>query len=80
MKFKLVLQETGSLLAVCGDCTCEKHCQQQPTYSKPDILILGKALSGGAYPVSVVLTDNHIMEVIKPGQHGSTYGGKSFSQ
>lgn len=42
---------------------------------KPDMLILGKALSGGAYPVSAVLADNDIMEVIKPGQHGSTYGG-----
>jgi ornithine--oxo-acid transaminase len=42
---------------------------------KPDILILGKALSGGAYPVSAVLADNEIMMVIKPGQHGSTFGG-----
>ena len=42
---------------------------------RPDILILGKALAGGAYPVSAVLADNHIMEVIRPGQHGSTYGG-----
>lgn len=42
---------------------------------KPDILILGKAISGGIYPVSAVLADNHIMEVIKPGQHGSTFGG-----
>ena len=42
---------------------------------KPDILILGKALSGGAYPVSAVLANNAIMEVIKPGQHGSTFGG-----
>ncbi|MFY0683755.1 MAG: ornithine--oxo-acid transaminase [Balneola sp.] len=42
---------------------------------KPDILILGKALSGGAYPVSAILADNKIMDVIKPGQHGSTYGG-----
>ena len=42
---------------------------------KPDILILGKAISGGVYPVSAVLADNHIMEVIKPGQHGSTFGG-----
>ncbi|HLP04674.1 MAG TPA: ornithine--oxo-acid transaminase [Paludibacter sp.] len=41
----------------------------------PDILILGKALSGGVYPVSAVLADNEIMEVIRPGQHGSTYGG-----
>lgn len=42
---------------------------------KPDILILGKAMSGGAYPVSAVLADNEIMEVIKPGTHGSTFGG-----
>ncbi len=42
---------------------------------KPDILILGKALSGGAYPVSAVLADDDIMMVIKPGQHGSTFGG-----
>ncbi|MEQ8882398.1 MAG: ornithine--oxo-acid transaminase [Cyclobacteriaceae bacterium] len=42
---------------------------------KPDILILGKALSGGVYPVSAVLANNEIMEVITPGTHGSTYGG-----
>ncbi|KAI9909251.1 hypothetical protein PsorP6_014898 [Peronosclerospora sorghi] len=42
---------------------------------KPDILILGKALSGGMYPVSAVLTSDEIMLTIKPGQHGSTYGG-----
>lgn len=42
---------------------------------KPDLLILGKALSGGAYPVSAVLADNEIMEVIQPGNHGSTFGG-----
>ncbi len=42
---------------------------------KPDILILGKAISGGVYPVSAVLADDGIMEVIKPGQHGSTFGG-----
>jgi len=41
----------------------------------PDILILGKALSGGAYPVSAVLANNEIMLTIKPGQHGSTFGG-----
>ena len=45
------------------------------TYSQPDILILGKALSGGAYPVSAVLANDEIMMVIKPGQHGSTFGG-----
>jgi ornithine--oxo-acid transaminase len=42
---------------------------------KPDVLILGKALSGGMYPVSAVLANNDIMMCIKPGQHGSTYGG-----
>lgn len=42
---------------------------------RPDILILGKALSGGLYPVSAVLADNDIMLVIKPGEHGSTFGG-----
>jgi ornithine--oxo-acid transaminase len=41
----------------------------------PDILILGKALSGGTYPVSAVLSDQQIMDVIQPGQHGSTFGG-----
>ncbi len=42
---------------------------------KPDVLILGKALSGGAYPVSGVLANDAIMDVIKPGNHGSTFGG-----
>lgn len=45
----------------------------------PDILILGKALSGGVYPVSAVLANNDIMEVIKPGQHGSTFGGNPLA-
>jgi len=58
---------TGRLLAV------------QHEEVKPDVLILGKALSGGAYPVSAVLADNHIMEVIKPGQHGSTFGGNPLA-
>ncbi len=42
---------------------------------KPDMLILGKAISGGVYPVSAVLANNEVMNVIKPGQHGSTFGG-----
>ncbi|MEX0660942.1 MAG: ornithine--oxo-acid transaminase [Balneolaceae bacterium] len=74
------IARTGSLLAVCGDCTCQGHCERQPeTYVKPDILILGKALSGGVYPVSAVLADNEIMDVIKPGQHGSTFGGNPIA-
>ena len=73
------IARTGSLLAVCGNCSCENTCEKQETYTKPDILILGKALSGGAYPVSAVLADNHIMEVIQPGQHGSTFGGNPIA-
>ncbi len=69
------IARTGALLAVCGKCSCEGHCERQETYSRPDILILGKALSGGAYPVSAVLADNGVMNVINPGQHGSTFGG-----
>ena len=46
---------------------------------KPDILILGKALSGGMYPVSAVLANNDVMNVIQPGQHGSTYGGNPLA-
>ena len=69
------IARTGSILAVCGNCTCENSCEKQATYIQPDILILGKALSGGAYPVSAVLANDEIMNVIKPGQHGSTFGG-----
>ena len=69
------IARTGSLLAVCGNCTCQNHCERQDSYVRPDILILGKALSGGFFPVSAVLADNSIMEVIQPGQHGSTFGG-----
>ena len=73
------IARTGSLLAVCGNCTCENHCEKQSTYSQPDILILGKALSGGAYPVSAVLANDDVMMVIKPGQHGSTFGGNPIA-
>lgn len=45
----------------------------------PDILILGKALSGGTYPVSAILTSDEVMLCIKPGQHGSTYGGNPLA-
>ena len=46
---------------------------------QPDILILGKALSGGMYPVSAVLANDNIMKVIHPGQHGSTFGGNPLA-
>ena len=69
------IARTGRLLATCGNCSCaDKHCSGTPEV-KADILILGKALSGGAYPVSTVLANNDIMDVIKPGNHGSTFGG-----
>jgi len=69
------IARTGRLLATCGNCSCvDKNCSGTPEV-KPDILILGKALSGGAYPVSAVLANNAIMNVIKPGNHGSTFGG-----
>ena len=73
------IARTGSLLAICGHCACKNKCERGSTYTKPDILILGKALSAGAYPVSAVLADNEIMDVIKPGQHGSTYGGNPLA-
>ena len=58
---------TGELLAV-------NHENVQP-----DILILGKAMSGGVYPVSAVFSTHEIMDVIKPGQHGSTFGGNPLA-
>lgn len=61
------LARTGKLLA----------CDHENV--RPDILILGKALSGGMYPVSAVLADDEIMLTIKPGQHGSTYGGNPMA-
>ncbi|MBT6161329.1 MAG: ornithine--oxo-acid transaminase [Flavobacteriaceae bacterium] len=71
---------TGSLLAVCGNCSCEGHCErQEATYVRPDILILGKALSGGTYPVSAILADSAVMDVLQPGQHGSTFGGNPMA-
>jgi ornithine--oxo-acid transaminase len=73
------IARTGSLLAVCGNCTCENKCEKQASYVQPDILILGKALSGGVYPVSAVLTNDTVMNVIKPGQHGSTFGGNPIA-
>jgi ornithine--oxo-acid transaminase len=69
------IARTGRLLATCGNCSCEdKNCSGTPDV-KADILILGKAISGGVYPVSAVLANNNVMNVIKPGNHGSTFGG-----
>ena len=46
---------------------------------KPDIIVLGKALSGGVLPVSAVLCNDEVMLTIKPGEHGSTYGGNPLN-
>ncbi|WP_298512746.1 ornithine--oxo-acid transaminase [uncultured Kordia sp.] len=73
------IARTGRLLATCGNCSCEKkNCSGTPDV-KPDVLILGKALSGGAYPVSAVLANDDIMSVIRPGNHGSTFGGNPIA-
>ena len=72
------IARTGKLLATCGNCSCKNGCENKPEV-KPDILILGKALSGGVYPVSAVLANDTIMNVIKPGQHGSTFGGNPIA-
>lgn len=61
------LSRTGKMLA----------CDHEDV--KPDILVLGKALSGGTMPVAAVLADDHIMLNIKPGEHGSTYGGNPLA-
>lgn len=73
------IARTGRLLATCGNCSCpEKNCSGTPEV-KPDILILGKAISGGVFPVSAVLANNDVMDVIRPGNHGSTFGGNPLA-
>ena len=73
------IARTGKLLASCGNCNCpNRDCSGTPEV-KPDILVLGKALSGGMYPVSAVLSSNEIMNVIQPGNHGSTFGGNPLA-
>lgn len=69
------IARTGRLLATCGNCNCSTFKCENKYELRPDILILGKALSGGVYPVSAVLADDDIMLCIKPGEHGSTFGG-----
>jgi len=61
------IARTGKLLA----------CDHENVH--PDVLILGKALSGGVFPISAVLADNEIMLTIKPGEHGSTFGGNPIA-
>ncbi len=72
------IARTGRLLATCGNCDCANKCENKPDI-KADILILGKAISGGVFPVSAVLADDEIMMCIKPGEHGSTFGGNPLA-
>lgn len=73
------IARTGRLLASCGNCNCpDKNCSGTPEV-KPDVLILGKALSGGVFPVSAVLANKEVMDVIRPGNHGSTFGGNPLA-
>ena len=72
------IARTGKLLATCGNCNCQSGCENKPEV-KPDLLILGKALSGGVFPVSAVLADDEVMMVIRPGEHGSTFGGNPLA-
>ena len=68
------IARTGRLLATCGNCGCAGNCENKYE-TRADILVLGKAISGGVFPVSAVLADDDIMLCIKPGEHGSTFGG-----
>jgi len=69
-----IADEVQTGLGRTGTMTC---CEQEGV--KPDLLVLGKALGGGVYPVSAVLGRNDVMELLKPGQHGSTFGGNPLA-
>lgn len=69
-----IADEIQTGLCRTGKMLCVDH-----EHVKPDLLILGKALSGGMMPVSAVLADDEIMLTIKPGEHGSTYGGNPLA-
>ncbi len=70
----LMMDEIQTGIARTGKMLASDH-----EFVRPDLLILGKALSGGVYPVSLVLADDEVMLVIKPGQHGSTFGGNPLA-
>ncbi|MGM0547120.1 MAG: ornithine--oxo-acid transaminase [Bacteroidota bacterium] len=69
-----IADEIQTGIARTGEMLCVDH-----EDVRPDIVILGKALSGGAYPVSAVMADDDIMECLRPGEHGSTYGGNPLA-
>lgn len=70
----LIADEVQTGLGRTGKLLCSQHSDV-----RPDVVVLGKALSGGYYPVSAVLADDEVMLTIKPGQHGSTYGGNPLA-
>lgn len=70
----MICDEIQTGLGRTGKLLCAQHEEV-----RPDMVLLGKALSGGFVPVSAVLCDNHIMKNIKPGEHGSTYGGSPLA-
>ena len=78
MKYKPELLVPGNYSPPVENCNCTGTCERQPAI-KPDILILGKALSGGVFPVSAVLADDEVMLTIQPGEHGSTFGGNPLA-
>ena len=77
------LGRTGKLFAYqhsCGNCSCDVGCKpNQPPESKPDGVILGKALGGGFMPVSCFLSSKEVMQWMNPGSHGSTFGGNPLA-
>lgn len=70
----MICDEVQTGLGRTGKLLCVDH-----ENVRPDIVCLGKALSGGFYPVSAILCDNIVMDNIKPGEHGSTYGGNALA-
>lgn len=71
----LICDEIQTGLGRTGKMLCSDYAFDRMNGDKPDIVILGKALSGGVFPVSCILADSKVMDVFEPGTHGSTYGG-----
>jgi len=70
----LICDEVQTGLGRCGTQLCSDH-----DGVRPDVVVLGKALSGGVLPVAAVLADDEVMLTVRPGQHGSTYGGNPLA-
>ena len=72
-----ILMVADETLSGCGRAGYMSYCSSQNV--RPDMLVLANGLSGGLYPVSCVLSDSKVMDVIRPGDHGSTYGGNPMA-